>query len=162
MNYKSPKLMADNWRKSLNFPQSNQATQEDLDEEVRELFNNRPEGLEYIYDTFPQGDDRTHALERLNRVYPETRNLRERWEDYINYGVPHGSERLPELWNDEFVEIEKQLPFKDEEEHKKWSDQAATWMGEPEWLDMTEDLVTRAGFPKAKEENPQFKSKLPF
>lgn len=118
-------------------------TQDTLDEEVRDMFANRPEGLEYIYDNFAEGDERNNALKRLDRVYPEQRTLKERWDDYINYGLPHGSERYPELWNDEIIQIEKQLPFKDQEEHDKWANQAATWMGEPEWLDLTNEIIKR-------------------
>ena len=117
-----------------------------LDEEVRDMFHNRPEGLEYIYDNFAEGDERNNALKRLDRVYPDQRNLRQRWDDYINYGLPHGSDRYPELWNNEFIEIEKQLPFKDQEEHDKWSNKAATWMGEQDWLDLTDEIIKRGGY----------------
>ena len=154
---KNPNQLAENY---LHINSGHTPTQEELDDEVREMFRNRPEGLNYIYDTYPKGEERTNALNRLNRVYPETRNLRERWNDYIDFGIGDGER--PEMWNDEIIDIEKQLPFKDQAEHDLWLNRGSAWKGEPEWLDQTEELLTRAGYQKPQEPKPTFKSKLPF
>ena len=45
-------------------------TQEILDNETRNLFKNRKEGLDYIYSNFGEGTERDNALKRLDRVYP--------------------------------------------------------------------------------------------
>lgn len=115
-------------------------TQEQLDKEVRDLFANRREGLDYIYNTFEEGNSRTNALNRLNRVYPETRTLKERWDDYVNNAFSGDNTNY---WNNEFIDIEKALPFKDDEEHNIWSNMGGTWMGESEWEDLTNDLIAR-------------------
>lgn len=115
-------------------------TKDTLDDEVRKMFDTREEGLKYIYGNFPEGDERKNALERLDRAYPETRNLRDRWNNYINEGF-EGVDT--DYWNKEIADIESQLPFENEEEHKNWSNQGASWMGEPGWLDLTEKILGR-------------------
>ena len=46
-------------------------TKETLDSEVRSMFKNRKEGLDYINSYFPEGHkDRENAMSRLDAVYP--------------------------------------------------------------------------------------------
>ena len=54
----------------LQFP-THPVTQEMLDSEVRSMFKNREEGLDYINANFPEGHkDRETAMSRLDKVYP--------------------------------------------------------------------------------------------
>lgn len=137
MAFKNPKELSDNY---LHLGRGHTPSQEELDNEVRNMFRNREEGLKYIYGSFNEGQDRNNALERLNKVYPENRTLRDRWNNYLDNGFLGDN---VDYWNNEAVEIEKQLPFKDQPEHDKWLNMGATWMGEPEWLNMTDELLKR-------------------
>ena len=75
----------------------------------------------------------------INAMMPKS-DLQERFDNYVKNGF---SGRNVDKWNKEIEEIESQMPFKDDEEHKKWSDMGASWMGEPEWLDMTKEIISR-------------------
>ena len=139
MAFKNPKELANSF--SLNIP-THTPTQEELDNEVREMFDSRPEGLKYIYGNYSEGKDRENALSRLNRVYPENRTTKERFDDYINFGFKGDD---IDYYNQEFADIESQLMFENDEERKKWGDMASTWMGEPEWIDLTNKIISRGG-----------------
>lgn len=67
-------------------------------------------------------------------------SLKERFDKYIKYGF---SGKNVDKWNKEIEDIESQMPFKDKAEHDKWLDMSAAWKGEPEWLDMTYDIIKR-------------------
>ena len=54
---------------SLSFP-TKPVTKELLDSEVKNLFKNRQEGLDYINANFEEGPGKENALRRLGRVYP--------------------------------------------------------------------------------------------
>lgn len=69
-------------------------------------------------------------------------SLRDRWNKYIKYGI--GSGTNVDKWNKEIEEIESQLPFADQKEHDRWLDLGVAWKGEPEWLDLTDELLKRA------------------
>ena len=110
-----------------------------------------PDRLNELKSRF-KGKDYDEALNRISMGEPygdvlnglvsyDTPSLRERWNRYIDEGIGSGEDT--DYWNQEIIDIESQLPFKDDEEHKRWSDQAATWMGEPEWLNLTDELIKR-------------------
>ena len=73
-------------------------------------------------------------------TYKMPGTLRQRYNDYLRYGF---SGKDPEKWNKEIEFIESKLPFKDEEEHKSWLDKGTAWKGEPEWVNMTNELIDR-------------------
>lgn len=66
--------------------------------------------------------------------------LRQRYNDYLRNGF---SGKNTDKWNKEIEFIESKLPFKDEQEHQKWLDMASNWKGEPEWINMTNELIDR-------------------
>lgn len=99
-----------------------------------------------------KGADFDTAIERLRGgegygdvlgglVTYETPTLRDRWNKYINEGI--GSGDNVDYWNQELEDIETLLPFKDQKEHDTWLNQGAAWKGEPEWLDLTEQLIKK-------------------
>lgn len=122
---------------SLNFPSTKKPNQRALDKEVKDMFKNREEGLNYINKNFDNPKDKQNALNRLDRVYP---SLKDRFDKYIKYGFRGNN---VDKWNKEIEDIESQMPFKDKAEHDKWLDMSAAWKGEPEWLDMTYDIIKR-------------------
>lgn len=75
----------------------------------------------------------------ISNLAPKT--LRERWNAYFNKGMGSGSN--VDFWNNEIAEIEKGLPFENEEEHKKWIDLGSTYMGGPEYPALTEKILDR-------------------
>ncbi len=95
----------------------------------------------------PRGSNRAKEIDfygkKFDKMNLENQNLplRDRWNRYINEGI--GSGENIDYWNNEIMDIEKQLPFKDQPEHDKWLNMGATWMGEPEWLNMTDELLKR-------------------
>lgn len=123
---------------SLNFP-TKPVTKGLLDNEVKNLFKNRQEGLDYINATFEEGPDKENALRRLGRVYPSTRD---KWNRYMKNGFS-GNTRTIDKYNKLIEEIESELPFANEEEHKKWLDLGSTWSGQAEWPELTETLLAR-------------------
>ena len=66
--------------------------------------------------------------------------LRQRYNEYLKNGF---SGKDIDKWNEEIEFIESKLPFKDEQEHQKWLDMASNWKGEPEWINMTNELIDR-------------------
>lgn len=83
------------------------------------------------------------------------RTLKEKWEDYIEnaFSDENSDEEGIEKYNKLIEEIEQEMPFESEEEHKKWLDMSSTWTGEQEWLDLTEKIIAR------KEKPEQHKTK---
>lgn len=69
-----------------------------------------------------------------------TPTLREQWDDYFKNSF-NGDD--PHYYNGLIAEIEAQLPFENEEQHKKWLELGSAWRGEPEWPQMTNDLVDK-------------------
>ena len=121
--YKNPSQQSDSMLK-IQLP-SHKPTQQELDDEVRNMFKSRKEGLDYIEKTYPSGWERKNAMSRLDRVYPEVRSWGEDMDrqyasdffqqsrgnrdGYINhmierFGVPRGSTRAKELahYGDEY------------------------------------------------------------
>lgn len=133
--FKSPLQQSESLTLNLKTPT---VTNKTLDNEVRGLFNNRKEGLDYINSNFQEGPDKENALRRLERVYPSTRA---KWDKYIKNGFKG---TRTDYYNKLLEEIESELPFENEEEHKKWLDLGSTWMGEDEWPNLTEKLIGMA------------------
>ena len=79
-------------------------------------------------------------LEQANALKPET--TRSKWNRYLKNGFS-GNPRTIDKYNALIGEIESELPFENEEQHQKWLDLGSTWMGEPEWPEMTEKLLTK-------------------
>lgn len=77
---------------------------------------------------------------RSPSLYINEPSLKDRFDKYIKYGF---SGKNVDKWNKEIEDIESQMPFKDKAEHDKWLDMSAAWKGEPEWLDMTYDIIKR-------------------
>ena len=124
----------------INLP-SHPATDKELDDEVRSMFRNRKEGLDYIKSNFTKGPDKLNAMKRLNRVYPEPLlTTREKWKKYLDYGM-RGTNI--DHWNKVYGQIESELPFESQAEHDAWLDKGSTWKGEPEWPEMTNKILDR-------------------
>lgn len=138
--FKNPLEQSNNL--TLNLP-SKPVSQKMLDGEIKSLFKNRQEGLDYINTNFEDGEDKTNALNRLDRVYPSTRS---KWNRYFKH-IGDGNPRTVDKYNRLLEEIESELPFENEDQHKKWLDLGSAWMGESEWPDMTKQLLY-------KQENP--------
>lgn len=54
----------------------------------------------------------------------------------------------PEKWNKEIGEIEKLLPFKDQEEHNKWLQLGSTFTDPSEYQTFTHGIIDRGGKPR--------------
>lgn len=80
-------------------------------------------------------------LDQANALQPET--TRSKWNRYFNH-IGDGNPRTIDKYNRLIGEIESELPFADQKEHDEWSNQAATWNGDPKWINLTEELLTRA------------------
>ena len=91
----------------------------------------------------------------FNKEEKPNQTLKEKWEDYIEnaFSNENSSEEGIEKYNKLIEEIEQEMPFESEEEHKKWLDLAATWNGEPEWVDLTEKIIARKDGNKEKDLN---------
>lgn len=79
----------------------------------------------------------------------KTPSTREKWNKYLKYGL-RGTN--PKKWNSTIEEIESELPFANEIEHQKWIDLGSLWKGEPEWLNLTEELLKRQETPSPFDE----------
>lgn len=67
-------------------------------------------------------------------------DLRNRFNKWLeNYEKGENTD----YWNDEIQEIENLMRFKNQEEHNKWLDLGSTWMGEPEWINLTNKILSR-------------------
>ena len=65
---------------------------------------------------------------------------RQKWNKYIACGF--NGDNI-DYYNNLIMEIEQELPFKNEKEHQKWLDMGMTWTGEIEWLRLTEKILER-------------------
>lgn len=81
-----------------------------------------------------------NPLEQANSIAPET--TRSKWNRYFKH-IGDGNPRTVDKYNKLIEEIESELPFKNQEEHDKWSNLGAAWKGEPEWLDLTDEILSR-------------------
>ena len=79
-------------------------------------------------------------LEQANAMAPES--TRSKWNRYFKH-IGDGNPRTIDKYNKLIQEIESELPFENEEEHKKWLDLGATWNGEAEWPKLTEEIIGR-------------------
>ena len=134
---KNPEQLVKTWGEDLTDFYNN--------EFYKQANGNRDEFIKHNIDRFgiPRGSTRQKEMEHYGSVFDKMSkpSLRERWNRYIDEGIGSGED--VDYWNQEITDIEKQLPFKDNVEHKKWSDMGSTWMGEPEWLNLTDELLKR-------------------
>lgn len=79
-------------------------------------------------------------LDQVNAIAPES--TRSKWNRYFKH-IGDGNPRTVDKYNRLIEEIESEMPFENDDEHKKWLDLGASWKGEPEWLDLTENLLQR-------------------
>lgn len=82
------------------------------------------------------------VVTKSGEVFKPNKTLRDRWNRYLKSGF---SGKNIDYWNREIQDISDHLPFADQVEKEKWLNQAATWMGEPEWIDFTNSLIDRYG-----------------
>lgn len=123
----------------IHLPES-KVTQKDLNNEVRSMFKNRKEGLDYIDKNFANDEKgKQNAMARLDKVYPSTRA---KWDKYFRH-IGDGNPRTIDKYNRLLGEIESELPFENQKEHDKWLDLGSTWTGEEEWPNMTEEIIGR-------------------
>lgn len=91
---------------SLNFP-TKPVTKALLDKEVRNLFKNRQEGLDYINANFEDGPERENALRRLGRVYPSDPIALDRAKFKSVYDK--ASQDFPNDWGNKIDYIKQEL-----------------------------------------------------
>lgn len=134
--FKTPVEQADSM--TLNIPVK-PTTRKMLDDEVRSMFKNRQEGLDYINSNFQEGDEKVNAMKRLDRVYPSTR---QKWNNYFKH-MGDGNPNTIDKYNKLLGEIESELPFKNDVEHDQWSQMLEVYKGEPEFDNMMEEILKR-------------------
>lgn len=105
----------------------------DIQNEYREKMNSLGES------SFDQINAKRMGKERA-KPFKMPGTLRQRYNEYLKNGF---SGKDIDKWNEEIEFIESKLPFKDEQEHQKWLDMASNWKGEPEWINMTNELIDR-------------------
>lgn len=125
--FKNPNEQANSL--SLNFP-TKPVSKEMLDNEVKSMFRNRKEGLEYINSNYPKGHkDRENALKRLDSVYPReikgssseyTNRINKQYEDLIPFLKEKGYDI--DAFNEDTVETHIRNLFDKwhEDEKQKW------------------------------------------
>lgn len=79
-------------------------------------------------------------LDQANSIMPES--TKSKWDRYFKH-IGDGNPRTVDKYNKLIQEIESEMPFENEDEHKKWLDLGSTWTGESEWPDMTEKIIAR-------------------
>lgn len=99
-----------------------------------------------IWESFEKGEITEEERNKLlgerskNIVEKGNKTTKEKWDEYINNGFNGDN---VEYYNNLIQEIENELPFKNQQEHDKWLDMGMSWNGEQEWLDMTEEIISR-------------------
>jgi len=98
----------------------------------------------------------------IKKLAPKT--LRERWDNYFNHGLGSGEDI--DFWNNELIDIEQALPFKDDVEHDKWSQMLEVYKGEPEFDKFMGEILKRtdsdySGSDDANKYADQYFSKRP-
>lgn len=68
------------------------------------------------------------------------KTTRQKWVEYLAHGFDGNN---VEYYNNLIMEIEQELPFKNQREHDKWLQLGMIWKGESEWLKLTETLLKR-------------------
>lgn len=80
-------------------------------------------------------------LDQANSLIPKE-TTRSKWNRYFKH-IGDGNPRTVDKYNRLIEEIESELPFENEDEHKKWLDLGSTWTGGSEWPQLTESLLGR-------------------
>lgn len=96
------------------------------------------------WDVLPVGSEKMSEKEIVDAQKSKPKmTTREKWDRYNKIGYTGDPKDIDES-NQLMIEIEEELmPYMSDEEHEKWADMGATWTGEPEWLDKTEEYLKR-------------------
>lgn len=71
------------------------------------------------------------------------KSLRERWNNYFDYSGLGGESDEIDFWNNELIDIENQLPFKNQKEHNVWTDLSDEYSGGEDLPNLTSAILSR-------------------